>query len=107
MKVHVDCQIGVFLVVEGEGFALFVREASEASEKVVMVSVQKITQLMEMPFSTDPRKDSRRVRSRIVELDSLTFLMNLARDSILCRLFMKCVASRMMKQRWFSFLFSD
>jgi hypothetical protein len=72
--------------------------ASEASEKVVMVGLRKTTRLIEIPLCALSMKDSQSCRSLIVELDSLTFFLNLARYSILRKLFMKCLASGMTKQ---------
>ena len=81
--------------------------ASEASEKVVMVGLRKTTRLMEMPFSAESRKASQRVRSRMVGLDNFTFFLNLARYSILRRLFVECLVLWMMKEMWFSCPFND
>ena len=68
------------------------------SKKVMVVGFLKMTMLIDMPSSADLRKSSQRLRSSMALQDILTFFLNLARVSIFCKSFMKCLASGITKQ---------
>ena len=73
---------------------------SDEYKKVVMVGFLKITLLTAIPYFDDSRNSNQRSRLSRVRLESLILVLCLAIDSIQCRLLIKCLASRIMKQTW-------